>query len=336
MSIKPHQPTVPLSQSSRAPLSATSTATLNSAGTSNSTATLNSAGTSTLPNPSLETIRTLGVLGAGQMGSGIAQVAAHAHLKVLLVDTQQDVLDRALQNIEYSCNRLIKKQKMEEKEKKDLLENLHCHTQMEAFSQCDFLIEAVTENPKLKLELFQKMDQLAPAHALLCSNTSSISISLLASVTQRPEKVAGMHFMNPVPLMQLVEGIPGLQTSKETFALVEALAEKMGKTFIPSQKDSPGFIVNRILMPMINEAIFALHEGLAKCEDIDKAMVLGTHQPMGPLALADFIGLDTCLAILQVLHRELGEDKYRPCPLLVKYVEADWLGKKKGRGFYTY
>ena len=287
-------------------------------------------------NLSLKTIQTLGVLGAGQMGSGIAQVAAKANLKVRLVDTQKESLHSALESIAYRCDRLIKKQKMEEKEKRHLLENLQVHTQMEVLSECDFLIEAVTENPKLKCELFKKMDQIAPPHALLCSNTSSISISLLASATQRPEKVAGMHFMNPVPVMKLVEGIPGLQTSKETFTLVGALAEKMGKTFIPSKKDSPGFIVNRILMPMINEAIFTLNEGLAKCKDIDHAMVLGTHQPMGPLALADFIGLDTCLAILQVLHKELGEDKYRPCPLLVKYVEAGWLGKKKGRGFYTY
>ena len=293
--------------------------------------------TSSTPSLSLESIRTLGVLGAGQMGNGIAQVAAtQAHLKVLLVDTQQEALDKALQTMEQSCDRLIKKQKLEEKQKQLMQKNLQCHTQMKALSQCDVIIEAVTENPQLKLELFRKMDQLAPSHAFLCSNTSSISISLLASVTQRPEKVVGMHFMNPVPLMKLVEGIPGLQTSPETFDLVKALAEKMGKTFIPSKKDSPGFIVNRILMPMINEAVFALHEGLAKCEDIDQAMVLGTHQPMGPLALADFIGLDTCLAILQVLHRELGEDKYRPCPLLVKYVEAGWLGKKKRRGFYTY
>jgi 3-hydroxybutyryl-CoA dehydrogenase len=202
-------------------------------------------------------------------------------------------------------------------------------------AQADLVVEAVTEKPDLKFQIFKQLDEACAKHAILASNTSSISITLIAAQTKRPEQVVGMHFMNPVPVMKLVEGIRGIQTSDETFKSVRAVAEKMGKTFIEA-KDFPGFAVNRILMPMINEAVTALHEGVASIEDIDAAMKLGTNQPMGPLTLADFIGLDTCLAIMEVLHQGLGDSKYRPSPLLKQYVAAGWLGKKTGRGFYRY
>ena len=201
---------------------------------------------------------------------------------------------------------------------------------------CDFVVEAATENIQLKLKIFKDLDETVKPESILATNTSSISVTQIAAATKRPTQVVGMHFMNPVPLMQLVEGIKGLQTSDETFGTTKQLAEKLGKTFVESVKDMPGFIVNRILMPMINEAVYTLHEGIATVESIDSAMKLGTNQPMGPLTLADFIGLDTCLAIMNVLHDGLGDSKYRPCPLLVKYVEAGWLGRKSGRGFYKY
>ena len=225
---------------------------------------------------------------------------------------------------------------MQESEKTQLLKNITTSTQMTSLKNCDLVIEAAPEDIELKLNIFRQLDEILNEQAILCSNTSSISITRIASVTKRPERVAGMHFMNPVPVMKLVEGIRGLQTSDETFNRVGAFAEALGKKWVSAQKDMPGFIVNRILMPMINEAIYTLHEGIAEVEAIDMAMVLGTNQPMGPLALADFIGLDTCLSILQTLHDGLGESKYRPCPLLTKYVEASWLGRKSGRGFYTY
>ncbi len=224
---------------------------------------------------------------------------------------------------------------MSEKEKADLLGRIKTSTDLKILGQCDFVIEAATENLDLKLKIFRDLDAVVKRGAILCTNTSSISVTKIAAATQRPEFVAGMHFMNPVPLMQLVEGIRGLQTSGETFQAVRELAERMGKTFIEG-RDMPGFVVNRILMPMINEAFFALYEGIAEAKSIDEAMKLGTNQPMGPLTLADFIGLDTCLAILHVLYDGFGDPKYRPCPLLMKYVEAGWMGRKTGRGVYAY
>ncbi|OQW51548.1 MAG: 3-hydroxybutyryl-CoA dehydrogenase [Proteobacteria bacterium SG_bin7] len=280
-------------------------------------------------------VKNVGVLGAGQMGAGIAQVFAAKDFKVKLVDVSANMLKTAQEGIGNSCERLIKKNLMTAEQKTKLLANISTSVLLKDFNACDFVVEAVSENLNLKLEIFKEMDQIAPKHAILTSNTSSISITRIAAATKRPEKIAGMHFMNPVPLMKLVEGIRGLQTSDETFNVMASLVTKLDKTLVVS-KDMPGFIVNRILMPMINEAVFALYEGLGSVNDIDQAMKLGTNQPMGPLTLADFIGLDTCLAILKVLHEGLGDPKYRPCPLLTKYVEAGWLGKKTGRGFYNY
>lgn len=284
----------------------------------------------------LSSIKKIGVIGAGQMGNGISQVAAQAGFAVSLYDVRPASLDEGLRVISISCDRLIKKNTMTEEQKKSILQGIKTTTQIADLADCDFVIEAATENIELKLNIFRQLDEIVKKSAILASNTSSISITLIAGVTQRPSQIVGMHFMNPVPLMQLVEGIRGLQTSGDTFMTTKVLAEQLGKTFVESTKDMPGFIVNRILMPMINEAVYTLHEGIASVESIDQAMKLGTNQPMGPLTLADFIGLDTCLAIMNVLHEGLGDSKYRPCPLLVKYVQAGWLGKKSGRGFYNY
>lgn len=281
-------------------------------------------------------IKTVGVVGAGQMGNGIAQVCAQFGLSVVMTDVSGASLEKGLATISGSCDRLIKKATMTEADKSALLGRIKTSQDLSALKDCDLIVEAATENVDLKLKIFRDLDAIAKPSAILASNTSSISITKIAAVTKRPTQVAGMHFMNPVPLMKLVEGIRGLQTSDETFKAVRSLSEKLDKVFVESVKDMPGFIVNRILMPMINEAVTTLHEGIASVESIDSAMKLGTNQPMGPLTLADFIGLDTCLAIMQVLHEGLGDSKYRPSPLLVKYVEAGWLGKKSGRGFYTY
>lgn len=281
-------------------------------------------------------IKKIGVIGAGQMGNGIAQVAAAQGFEVVMFDIAPASLDKGLGTISGSCDRLIKKGTMTEDQKKTLLSKIKATTNMKDMADCDFVVEAATENVELKLKIFRELDEIVKKDAILTSNTSSISITKIAAATKRPELVAGMHFMNPVPLMQLVEGIKGLQTSDQTFKTTKELSEKLGKVFVESVKDMPGFIVNRVLMPMINEAVYTLHEGIASVESIDQAMKLGTNQPMGPLTLADFIGLDTCLAIMNVLHDGLGDSKYRPCPLLVKYVEAGWLGRKSGRGFYNY
>ena len=279
--------------------------------------------------------KNIGVIGAGQMGNGIAQVVAAHNINVVMMDVSEKALEKGVATITKSCDRLIKKERMTEDQKKSLLSLVKTTTQMNDLSSCDFVVEAATENIDLKLKIFKELDEVCNKEAILCTNTSSISITKIAAATSRPEKVAGMHFMNPVPIMKLVEGIKGLQTSPDVFKKVGAFAESLDKVFVEA-KDYPGFVVNRILMPMINEAVYALYEGVAEVKDIDAAMKLGTNQPMGPLTLADFIGLDTCLAIMKVLHDGLGDTKYRPCPLLVNYVEAGWLGRKSGRGFYNY
>lgn len=279
-------------------------------------------------------IKTIGIVGAGQMGSGITQVCAQSGYKALLWDIKGEITDKSLKSIQAQIAKMLEKQKITAEQAASANANLGKANTLSDFASCDLVIEAATENVDLKLKLFADLDQILPKESYLTSNTSSISITKIAGATKRPEKVMGVHFMNPPPLMKLVELIRGLQTSDETYNLMKATVESMGKTAVLA-KDSPGFTVNRILAPMINEAVFLLQEGSLPA-DIDAGMVLGTNQPMGPLALADLIGLDTCLFILQVMQRELGEDKYRPCPTLVKYVEAGWLGKKTGRGFYNY
>ncbi len=280
-------------------------------------------------------IKTIGILGTGQMGSGIAQTAAQAGFSVLLADLHLAAAQKGKDKIQAQLTKLVEKGKLSPPEVATLLSRITPVASYRDLSSVEFAIEAVSENFSVKCEIFKNLDSVCPPTALLATNTSSISITALAAQTGRPKNVVGMHFMNPVPVMKLVEGIRGLQTSDAAFATTRNLAEKMGKTFIEA-KDQPGFAVNRILMPMINEAITAVHEGIASIQDIDTAMKLGTHQPMGPLTLADFIGLDTCLAIMQVLHEGLGDSKYRPSPLLKQYVAAGWLGKKTGRGFYSY
>jgi 3-hydroxybutyryl-CoA dehydrogenase len=280
-------------------------------------------------------IRTVGVVGAGQMGGGIAQVAAQADLDVLLYDVAPKMFDRALGGIEKSLMRLKEKGRLGARDLADVIGRVRTTTRLEDFEAADLVIEAAPEDFDIKKELFQRLDGICRPGVILASNTSSISLTELGATTRRAGDVIGMHFMNPPAVLQLVEIVRGLATSDETCDTVRALAERMGKVTILA-KDYAGFIVNRILLPMINEAIYAVYEGVGSVEDIDSGMKLGTNQPMGPLALADLIGLDTCLAILVRLHTSLGEDKYRPCPLLRNYVAAGYLGRKAGKGFYDY
>jgi len=275
------------------------------------------------------------IVGAGQMGAGIAQVLVQSGLQVTLIDVSKPMLDKATDRIRAGLLKLQEKGKLDDARVQASLRRLRTAAAVTEAKDVDFAIEAVSENEELKTKIFRELDGVVRPGGVLATNTSSIPITRIASSTRRPEAVIGMHFMNPVPLMVLVEIIRGAATSDQTYGATKALAERMGKTTVVS-KDFPGFIVNRILIPMLNEACFALMEGLGTAEDIDTAMRLGTNQPMGPLQLADFIGLDTCLNIAEVLHRGLGDDKYRPCPLLRQYVDAGWLGKKAGRGFYRY
>ncbi len=280
-------------------------------------------------------IQKIMVVGSGQMGSGIAQVAAQSGLSVILNDVCEEYAVKGLQTITKSLSRFVQKEKLSEQDKETIIGRISLSTQLDDASTCDMAIEAATENMEIKLNIFRKLDAILPKHAILASNTSSLPITEIAAVTGRPERVIGMHFMNPVPMMQLVEIIRGLATSDEVYGLVKYLAESMGKTAV-EVNDFPGFVSNRVLLPMINEAIYCVFEGVASPEAIDQVMKLGMNHPMGPLTLADFIGLDTCLAIMEVLYEGFGDSKYRPCPLLRKYVKAGWLGKKTGRGFYIY
>ena len=280
-------------------------------------------------------IRTVGIVGSGQMGGGIAQVAAQARLAVVLYDVSTSIVDRTLAVIQKNLIRLTDRGKLPAEERRAVLERLRGTSDLAELAAADVVIEAVPEDAAIKETIFRRLDEIVRPGVILASNTSSISLTRLGAVTARPDRVIGMHFMNPPVVMQLVEIVRGLATSDDTYAVIDALAKQMGKTTIQA-KDYAGFVVNRILLPMINEAIYALYEGVGGVEDIDQGMKLGTNQPMGPLALADLIGLDTCLAVLERLHHGLGDDKYRPCPLLRNYVAAGWLGRKADKGFYDY
>jgi len=277
----------------------------------------------------------IAVVGAGTMGNGIAQVAARGGYDVVMHDVRNEFIERGMSAIDKSLQRDVDKERLSGADKQSIIGRIKATTDLAGLRDASFIVEAITENETIKSNLFTELDRLTGPSTILASNTSSISITKLAAATKRPDKVIGMHFMNPVPVMKLVEVIRGLATSDETYQRVRTLSEKLGKTALDCQ-DSPGFVSNRVLMPMINEAIFTLYEGVASPESIDGIMKLGMNHPMGPLTLADFIGLDVCLAIMNVLYEGFGDPKYRPCPLLRKYVDAGWLGRKSGRGFYEY
>lgn len=280
-------------------------------------------------------IQKVMIIGAGQMGSGIAQVCAQAGLDVILYDIREEAIEQGIGALTNNLNRSITKGKLTQEHKEELLERIQTSLTLDLAETADLVIEAATENMAVKSNIFRELDRICPSHSILATNTSSLPITEIAAVTNRPEKVIGMHFMNPVPVMPLVEIIRGLATAEEVLQAIKALSVKLGKTAVEVH-DYPGFVSNRILMPMINEAIYTVYEGVATIEDVDQVMKLGMNHPMGPLALADFIGLDTCLSIMEILYEGFSDSKYRPCPLLRKYVKAGRLGRKTGRGFHIY